>query len=298
MKKYCLITGLFVVITVLVYAQQIATPTQMRMVYDINPAVIGISENISLTSRQVFSGIEGAPQMRFFSVNKLIDNQMGIGFNIYDGHQGFIQNRGIKAGYMYRVHLNESDFLSFGISVDLFQTIYDKEEYFLKNPDDPAFLNQQSEQSGVDFDAGVSYNTPVFYADMAVHQVPGRSVSLLNDYADSRRVRHYFLNAGYRFYLKNDLMLEPSLFFKTIEPLVFHADLGAKCVWKQMIWAGAFYRTSNIISATAGFKLDRYSFGFAWDYGFQQIFDYSTGSWEFQLIYDLSRSKAKVNVNQ
>jgi len=297
MKRYIALLILSLGFTQFSFAQQIGIPSQMRLVYDINPATIGLSENLALVNRQVFSGIDGAPHSRFLSVNKLIDSNMGIGFQVYDCSQGFVKNRGLKAGYMYRVHLTESNFLSFGISVDLFQSLYDRNSFLLKNPDDPVFTGQRLEQSGIDFDAGVSFNTPTFYADLAVHQVPGRSVSFLNDFSDNKRARHYFLNVGYKFFLENDLMIEPSAVFKTIEPLVFHADLGARIVWDQTLWLGAYYRTNNIIAAMAGFKLDRYSFGFAWDFGFQEIFDYSTGSWEFQLMYDLKRSKAKGTSN-
>ncbi len=273
--------------------QQLVNPTQMRWVYDINPAVIGFNENVSICKRQVFSGLDGAPSLQFLSLNKLTDNNMGVGLQVYDGSQGFVQNRGIKTGYMYRVHLNESNYLAFGISVDLFQKLYKKELYNLKNLDDPAFTGQQYEQMGIDFDAGLSFNTPNFYADLAVHQVPGRSVSLLNDFAESKRTRHYFLNLGYRFYLNNDIIVEPNVFFKTIEQFVFHVDAGLKFVWDETLWLGAYYRTNQFVAAMAGFKLDRYGFGFAYDYGFQDVFNYSTGTWEFQFIYDLHQSKRK-----
>lgn len=276
-------------------SQQLTQPSQLRSVFDINPATIGINENIALTTRQVFSAIEGAPSLQCISINKLIDQNMGVGLNVYSTSQGFVEQKGIKAAYMYRVQFNESSFLSFGITADLFQNKYNTEDFDLKDPADPVFAEQVVEQSGVDFDAGLSYNTPLLYVDIAVHQIPGRSVSFQNDLSDNKRVRHYFLQAGYKFYFPHDLILEPGILFKTIETFAFHADAGAKCIWNNKVWLGLYYRTTGIVVGSTGFKMDRFSFGFGYDYGFQDIFNYSTGSWEFQFIYDLHQSKSKLN---
>jgi len=293
MKRNILITTILLVAFVSVNAQQVIQPSQVRYIYDFNPATIGINENAALLNRQVFSGIDGAPTLQIFSVNKLIDNSMGLGLQVYNSSQGFVSNKGMKAGYMYRVGLNESNFLAFGISADVFQKKYSKDMYNLKQPNDPAFIDQSNEYTGIDFDFGVSFNTPNFYVDLAILQVPGRSVSLSNDFAESRRNRHYLLNAAYKIPLKNNFVIEPSILFKTTETFVFHIDGGLRCIWDETVWVGAMYRSNQMVVASAGVKLDRFAFGFAYDYGFSPLFDYSTGSWEMMFVYDLNRSKAR-----
>jgi len=229
-------------------------------------------------------------------MNKLVDVNMGLGLNVYGFEQGFTNQKGIKVGYAYRAFFSEDKFLSFGLSVDLFKFQFDQDLVKIKNPDDPTFTNQPSEQTAIDFDFGLSFNTPRFFFDVAIHQVPGRKLTLLNDFADDVRARHYFAYTGYKIPLSNTLELEPSVFFKYIEAGIFHSDLGMKALYNDLLWVGAYYRTNNIIVGHAGIKLDRLSYGFAYEYGLDELFNYSVGTWEFQFIYFINKSKPKLDI--
>jgi len=295
MKIKSIIAITAAIMHICVYAQQIPTITQMRNVYDYNPATIGIHQNFSITSRQGFSGVEGAPALNIFSVNKLVDHNMGVGLIVYDYSQGFINQRGIKTGYAYRAKFSDNQFLAFGLSVDVFQYKYNQDLIKIKDPNDPIFTNQPAEQVAIDFDFGLSYNTPKFFFDIAIHQVPGRKFSLLNDFSESKKARHYFVHTGYKIPINDRFDLEPSVFGKIIEMGIFHSDIGLKGYFNDLFFLGAYYRTNQIIVGHTGFKLDRLSFGFAYEYGTGELFNYSTGNWEFQFIYAIHKTNRKLH---
>lgn len=295
MKKTLFILSFFYLICYSTYSQQIPSITQMRNVYDYNPATIGINQNFAITSRQNFSGIEGAPSTNIFSINKLVDLNMGLGLNVYGYNHGFISQRGMKAGYAYRARFSDKNFLAFGLSVEVFQYRYNHDLIRIKDPNDPIFTEQPAEQVAIDFDFGISYNTPSFFIDLAIHQVPGRKFSLLNDFSDSRRERHYFLHTGYSIPLNHRLELTPIIFGKFIEMGLYHSDIGIKGSFDDLFLLGAYYRTNQVFVGHIGLKLDRICFGFAYEYGTGDLFNYSTGNWEFQFIYALHKTTRKLH---
>lgn len=293
MRKY--VSFFFVLVYVsIAFSQQILIPVQTRQTYDINPATIGINENVSFLSRKNFSGFPGAPHLYMVSINKLADEKMGIGVQMYSLEQGLNVNRGVKAAYAFRVYFTETSFLSFGLELDCFQSIFKKADYFVKHPSDPALDEQREEQVALDAGAGLSLNTNTFYLDIAVHQIPGRPVAFLNDFASNTRVRHYIASLGFKINATEKLQIIPHGLFTTTDNFIYRSDAGLKFMWDKTLWLGSMYRTSEALTVFGGYQLNRIAVHLAWDHGLSPLSAYNTGSWEVFITYNLIHSSPKI----
>ncbi len=102
-------------------------------------------------------------------------------------------------------------------------------------------------------------------------------------------IRHYYLTGGYNFRLNDDFILQPSLLAKGTERSPAQLDVNAKAVYKNNYWLAVSYRTSQSAIAIIGIKYKRYYIGYAFDYAFSNLSNYSTGSHEFMLGIDLGK---------
>ena len=112
-----------------------------------------------------------------------------------------------------------------------------------------------------------------------------------------KMVRHYFLIGGYRFEINRDLIIEPSILFKMTEKFVSQLDINARVMFNKQYWAGLSYRTGGSYSLSeesidgvgssiivmGGVKVDKYYFGYAFDYTLSAIGKRSWGSHEFMV---------------
>ena len=96
-------------------------------------------------------------------------------------------------------------------------------------------------------------------------------------------LRHYYLSGGYIFPLQNEFTLEPSILIKTTEELLYQIDFNAKLQYKQDYWVGLSYRTAGAVVLLAGVRLDKFHFGYAFDYTLSSIMKHSIGSHEFMM---------------
>ena len=109
-----------------------------------------------------------------------------------------------------------------------------------------------------------------------------------------KMIRHYYVTAGYRFEISPEVLLEPSFLFKTTEKYISQIDVNLKSYIGENYWAGVSYRTGGSYGLTeetingngsaaiimAGIKVDKFYFGYAFDYNFSAIGSRTLGSHE------------------
>jgi type IX secretion system PorP/SprF family membrane protein len=221
---------------------------------------------------------------------KATKGRVGLGGIIYHDLNGAIERTGGQFSYAYHIFIRNSQ-LSFGLTGNVFQYRINKERAELKNPDiDP--LNGLIGKSTLVPDAGigVNYMTGKYHVGIAVAQVFQSKLKIgsASDFKSSeeiRLLRHYFLLADYRTPLNStsDWEIEPSMLVLFNEMLKTQAELTFKTFYKRQYWFGVSGRTSGDIILMAGLKLQKYYFGYSYDYGFSGISHYTYGSHEICL---------------
>jgi type IX secretion system PorP/SprF family membrane protein len=175
--------------------------------------------------------------------------------------------------------------------------IYDAGDVFENNID-----NKLQPQIG----AGVYYHTDNFYAGLSVPnflKTKHFDKSTLEDIQNTgfdgsvtaAERLHYFLIAGYVFDLSENLKFKPATLVKAVSGSPLQWDVSANFLLYEKVTLGAAYRWSAAMSAMVGFQASEEIFiGFGYDYQTTDIEDYSDGSYEIMIRFDLFKKPERV----
>jgi type IX secretion system PorP/SprF family membrane protein len=300
-------------------AQQLPVYSQYMMNgFLLNPAVAGHEgyTAINVTARDQWLGLKGAPATYAVSYQtRLLKNsyisrsasirkrkrvmsrsgRVGYGVYAFTDMAGAFNRTGIQGTYTYHIPLDKSQ-LSFGVSITGYQFRINEDKMNLLDEDDQLLLNTEKSAFIPDANFGVYYTDQNLYAGISAMQLFQTPLKLGADKEGPgfRMMRHYFVTAGYRFELNRDLLMEPSFLFKTTEKFVAQIDVNVKMYIKENYWAGLSYRTGGSYSIVeesfngkgsaaiimGGIRIDKYYFGYAFDYTFNAIGARTLGSHE------------------
>ncbi len=282
------------------HAQQDPQYTQyMYNTQVVNPAYAGSRDVLSfgLLYRTQWTGFEGSPKTGTFTINSPIGtlDNMGLGLSIVRDEIGPSIESNFNIDFSYTVNTSATAELSFGLKagLDILDVdftklnIADQGDIFEDNID-----NKLQPQIG----AGVYYNTDRFYAGLSVpnflttkhfDESTLMDANFGGDIEPAERL-HYFLIAGYVFDLSENLKFKPATLIKAVSGSPLQWDASANFLLYEKLTLGASYRWSAALSAMAGFQVsDEIFIGFGYDYQTTDIEDYSDGSYEVFLRFDL-----------
>ncbi len=270
----------------------------------LNPAVAGAEgfTAFNLTARQQWAGYAEGPrtfalsgQTRILKTSYLnrsrrIKNRVrrrrpsgrvGLGGYLFNDVNGRISRTGFQGTYAYHLDMREYQ-LSFGASVSFYQFKADVAPSGLPYPDVPDPLVMAG-KANTDFSPDANFgvylsNTGQWYAGFSVSNLFQSTVQFGNGNPESayKLLRHYYLLGGYRYDMRNDFEVEPSLMLTTTERLSYTVDLNVKAYYKHDYWAGLSYRTAGAIVFMMGAKYKMYYFGYAFDYSMGYLTNFNT----------------------
>jgi len=288
MKKSVLIILVFFAFMSITKAQQLPLYSQYMMNgFLLNPGMAGSVDYIPvrLTARQQWVGIQDAPSTQAISAHGLLNNQkMGVGGYIFNDHFGPISNTGIQASYAYHIQLSGEMKLGLGVSFSAFQFKIDEADLHAIDNSDAALTGAVEKVFVPDANFGAYLYSDKFFVGLSGAQLIQYKIKLNDQLAgNNQMIRHYYLTGGYTFALNDDFNVQPSLMIKGTEKSPVNLDFNVKAIYKRSYWLGLSYRTSKSIIAILGVKVDRYYIGYAFDYTFSTINNYSSGSHEIML---------------
>ncbi|RLD24047.1 MAG: hypothetical protein DRI54_06605 [Bacteroidetes bacterium] len=274
----------------------------------INPGYTGSHDVFTITgqARMQWVGIPGAPRSASISGSSpLKKSNAALGGYINSESYGVTNRTGINFSYAYKIKLRPRTgglhnrgrgqgigTLSMGLSggFDLRSSRWS--EINTSNPDidDPVFTFDTGTLFEPNFGFGLFFNNDKFYA--------GFSVPRLLQYSDnpeeqttqlSARVTEmaYYLNGGVLLVLSNEVKLRPSTLLKWTPHGTFQAELNTNFIFNDIFTIGLTYRTTKTALVLAQFYISRqFSLGYAYEYSFNDLAGFSSGSHEFMLQYE------------
>jgi len=284
----------------------------------VNPAMAGYDgyTTVNATSRQQWLGFAEAPrtysaswQTRLFRKgyqivnksfgrgNRLIPStkgRVGLGAYVINDINAKVARTGFSFTYAYHIIIND-DQLSFGLAAKGFQYRLDADALTYREDGDPV-ASRGGKQTGYspDADFGVLWNGSNYFAGVSVSNLLQSALVVgggkLPDY---KTYRHYWLTAGYRFQINYDWAIEPSTLLKTSENWNPQGDLTMRVYWADILWMGASYRTNNSVIGMVGVQVDNVFFGYAFDWSFSEIGNYTFGSHEITLAVKMGDGSRK-----
>ncbi len=288
-------------------AQQIPLYSQYMMNgFLLNPAVAG-SEGytaINLTVREQWLGLKDAPKTQAISgQTRMLKNSyisknasvrrrqrmgtrsgnVGLGGYLFNDENGPISRTGLQLTYAYHIRMRSSQ-LSFGLSGIAYQFSIDDSKINLEDPNDETYLNAAKSVFVPDASAGVYYSDPHIFAGFSASQLFQSALKLgAKGYAQYQMKRYYYLTGGYDVDINDDFSLDPSFLLKASENGTYQLDINTKVVYNEEYWGGISYRTGGALIFMGGVRVDKFFFGYSFDYTLSSIMKRTFGSHEIML---------------
>ncbi|GAB2814222.1 PorP/SprF family type IX secretion system membrane protein [Ferruginibacter profundus] len=254
--------------------------------YILNPAVAGIENyaDIKLSSRNQWTGINGAPVTTYFSFHAPIgkedlrtsatsfqvpgenprgkrlweeytppDPHHGIGVVAMNDKAGYINRWSITGTYAYHKPLSVRTTLSAGFNIGVNSVNLDRSkiEWANLDPNDPAIGISTGELKKIKPEIGAGlwlYSAQYFVGISVLNIIPGKAKFVTNDKYGVSYTPNYFATAGYRFSLTDDVMMMPSVMFQYWQPQLAGLHANVKFQYQDLVWVGGGYRFSDLIS--------------------------------------------------
>ena len=277
------------------FAQQLTYNSQYMMnQFLINPAAAGTKNfmPISTSFRQQWAGFNDAPRTQMISAHSKVGENMGVGGILYNDVTGPMRNIGFQGSYSYHLKLNEKSKLAMGLSVSLTQHVLDGSDFILDNNNDQVLNGGKQKSFNPDGCFGLFYFGDRYFAGISIPQLIENKLKFGDNIDNSnRQVRHYYFSGGYKFPVGENFEIEPSVLMKYLPTSPFQFDLNTRLFYKNNLWTGVSYRHNESIVALLGIQRDEFCIGYSYDYTLSTIQNYSVGTHELYLEYQLPKKK-------
>ena len=283
----------------------------------LNPAVTGIENYTDVRAgyRSQWTGLQGAPVTSYLTIDaplgdKFIEgdatafpaeggvnpssrlytqNYMaaephhGIGFMLVSDQAGPITQTNMDLTYAYHLGLTDRLNLAVGVAAGLNHIDLNTSLITLENPFDPAIANASTSQWKPDLSTGIWLYSSNYYFGASVQQILPENLyySSNNAYNQSKTVPQYFVTAGVKLFLNDDITLLPSFLVKVINPTPITYDINAKLSFQDKLWIGASYRRNDSFGVLAGLNISSFiNIGYSYDITTSALNTVSNGTHE------------------
>lgn len=266
-----------------------------------NPATTGTNgtREASALFRKQWFGFHGSPMNGGLSYEQPFKSyNMGIGGYLYSDQIGEMNVTNLVANYRYTLKLNEKQNLSFGMNfgADFISVNYDALVYW--DEQDEMFNSGRANTVVPRAGVGVNYYAEDFYVGISVPRVltynDKHNVSIDKSKLPSL-VSHYYLTGGYKFPLNNEFSMKTAALVKFTPNVKPQADINVTTMYQNIIGLGIGYKSLGFASVNLLYVYDEaVSFGYAFDMTLTRMANYSKGSHEIMVKYNLPMKKENI----
>lgn len=257
-----------------------------------NPALTGIKEDVNafLTHRSQWTGVAGAPQTSYLTVDGPIQaKNIGLGLNLNSDVTDIMSRMGAFVNYSYRLKLNDDDNnLFFGVAVGVINNRIDFSKVVVRDAQDPYLSMGTQSKTTFSADFGMAYKWKALEIGAAVPQLFANKIkydSKGGKDASYKLERSYQGSVKYVFDIvkEKQITVYPLIMVRYYENSAIQYDGNLVLDWKKIGWIGATYHSNNAVALSAGIRFKGLSVGYAYDLGISNVKSYVGGSSELLL---------------
>jgi type IX secretion system PorP/SprF family membrane protein len=262
----------------------------------INPGYAGTGKAICATAvyRTQWVGFPGAPKTLFFSIDApILALHGGVGLTIVNDKLGNFNFIHVRGAYSYHKPIGATGLLGIGLEAGILQSSIQNNWIA---PDGTnghtSAIDNAIPAAGISkltYDVGFGgyYRTDQLYVGLSASHLPQQQLKAT--YFDYKAARHYYVMAGYDFFLSSAFTLRPSVLVKS-DASVTTFDLNVNLLWNNMLWGGVSYRLQDAIVPMVGFAWSpnpksTLKIGYAYDLGTSDLKKYHSNTHEILLNY-------------
>ncbi|MCB0430646.1 MAG: type IX secretion system membrane protein PorP/SprF [Flavobacteriales bacterium] len=272
-------------------AQQLGSYTQyMLNPYSINPGAAGSKDyyQLRLHYRNQWVGITDSPKTYSLSYfgRKPKNERTGLGVTVFSDKTGPSSRTGFQGTYTHHLKLGENLKLGLGLGLGMVNYSINTGDIYVKDKDDLVFTNGKLTTTQPDGSFGAYMYSQKFYLGFSVQQLLASELNWA--YTNSKMAGHQFIMAGYKFKVKDKMIIEPSVLVRHVKPVPMQLDMGITFDYMDRVKFGAQYRTKDAVAIIVGYNLKRkLYFGYSYDMINSALKSYTSGTHEIMLSYRL-----------
>lgn len=274
----------------------------------INPGYTGSHDVFTITGQGMYQwqGIKGAPQSASFAASTpLRSSNAAMGAFINTESFGVTNRTGFYYNYAYRLKLRQRTGglgnkgrgegfgkLSLGLSggFDLRNSRWSEVNSSSPGVVDPEFAADSGVRFEPNFGFGAFFYNDTYYAGFSVPRLLQYSDNLIEGKTElSMRIPElaYYFNGGMVLLLSNQIKMRPQFLIKWVPKGTFQLDLNANFILADQITLGLTYRTTKTVIVLTRIYVNRqFSFGYGYEYSFNDLVGFSGGTHEIMLQYE------------
>lgn len=304
-----LYTLLFLSFVTLTFAQQEAHFTQfMYNQQIINPAYVGSrgAPSFSALYRNQWIGFEGSPTVTLLSFNMpIVGDRAGFGLSAFNQRTGVANTWYSTMAYSYDLKVTQEVSVRIGIqgSMKYIGTDFSSDDVRIMSQDDPSVAearNVNQYKGNVGLGAYMTYGDKL-YLGLSVPYVYSNNISF-NEETNKPAIEqpHYYAMVGGMIPVSEKVELKPAVLMKYTQNAPFDLDINAALVFDRTLSAGLTYRYGGMGSGESVDLLIFYQLstqlglGVGYDFTLTDISDYSSGTFEIMVRYDVKNEKTQL----
>ena len=259
----------------------------------VNPAYTTGDEgvlNMGVIHRSQWVGVTGAPNTTSLFFHTPISNKIEVGFSFTNDNVGdIVKENNIYGDFAYRLDLEDYGNLSFGLKAGITFFDVDFTGFNLEDDTDFGFAFQPINKTFFNIGAGVYYNTDTYYFGVSVpNLLKSQHIDEENGNYSGVEESHWFITGGYVYTVNDQFKVKPAFMAKAVKGSPIAFDLTANVLYNERVELGVAYRFGDAVSGLINFRATpELRIGYAYDYTTSNLGNYSSGSHEIMILYDL-----------
>lgn len=258
-----------------------------------NPAMAGHTMgSMTVSYRENYSGVEGAPENVFISAHTPISNhRFGFGANVFQEDVTFIRNFHTSAAFAYHIHINRWNVLSMGIAGEYNTARIDGATNSSLGDSEYQRLDQ-GKVKNYDFSTGINYQNKFVKFGLSANRL---STAWIKKESDALLSSYYSAYVQGMIPIRNgEDIIEPYIAFRKFSEINDTYDVGLYYTYNKRILAGAALRRGSVANATVGFHLSKYvMIGYSREMLLNNLGSAVGAGNEFTLRFDFNNSEYK-----
>ena len=251
----------------------------------INPASTGKGGDINaaMAIRQQWIGFPGPSTQAIYADGFVQQIRSGVGLTWINDKFGPQRTNNIKLNYAYFIPFEEVTFLSLGLGMGVMSNTHDESDFFARDDNDDLITKVKQSKTLPDFDFGIEFNTRHLEIGTSVTHV----TYMYNDQSLVRPMRNIYTYARAKLPINKYWDFIPGITWHNTRKLNTY-ELNAAFRYDNNICVNMVYRNPMDcgialgINVYAGFRVV-----YSYDYGFDNLSSYNSGSHEITVSYNI-----------
>lgn len=266
--------------------KELHTSQYMHNRYTVNTAFAGSGEALSIFGayRKQWMGINGSPASQLLSANTPLKNDnIALGLEFFNQNYAQFSNTGFTAAYTYRVHTSAKQWLALSINGGIGMASLGWNSVPVKDPSDPSFASNETFTTPI-AGLGAAWYSSRFFTGLSITNL--FKTDIYKDGSTTFKPGEVVATGGYLFNVSKSFQIQPSalMTFNTPEGSVY--DVNASIIWREFIWLGASYRSTNdFVGLLAVQPTHQILISYSMDVNTGEIGSFNSGTHEISLKY-------------